>query len=280
LDREFGTIWAKWPIQDIKQQHIREVIDAVVARGSPGAANHALAALRKFFNWAVELGHLTSSPCAGIRPSRARNRHGEQVGKSRDRVLNKTELACVWRAAGVMGWPYGHIVQLLILTGQRRNEVAGMRWSELDLIEGLWSIPRHRNKADRQHEVPLVPTAVALIKTLPRVHDKYVFPARGKKDNSASGFSRWKNELDGISGLSDWRIHDLRRTAASGMAGLQVAPHVIEKVLGHTTGVLGGVAGIYNRFAYLDEMRVALTRWAQFIDEQKTSVIGPCQSDS
>ena len=98
-----------------------------------------------------------------------------------------------------------------------------MRWSELDLIQGLWSIPAHRNKADRPHEVPLVPAAVTLISCLPRVHDEFVFPARGK-DNPASGFSKWKDELDGIAGISDWRLHDLRRTAASGMAGLQSCP--------------------------------------------------------
>jgi hypothetical protein len=174
------------------------------------------------------------------------------------------ELVSIWRAANEMGWPYGRIVQLLILTGQRRNEVTGMRWSELDLAKGQWTIPAERTKPGRVHELPLVPAAVDLIQRLPKIHDQYVFPAKGK-DNSASGFSKWKHELDRIAGLSDWRIHDLRRTVASGMAQLKVAPHIIERVLNHTTGTLGGVAGIYNRFGYLDEMREALQRWSDHL---------------
>jgi integrase len=204
------------------------------------------------FNWAVEQGHLERSPCAGLgMPAQA---------ISRDRILSDGELARVWKAAGEMGYPFGPMIQLLILTAQRRGEVVGLRWSELDTNAMEWTLPNGRTKSARAHIVPLSGAAAELVTGLPRLHDVLVFPARGK-NNPASGFSKWKRELDERSGVVDWRIHDLRRTAASGMAQLAVPPHIIERVLNHTTGTLGGVAGIYNRYGYLVEMRSALERW-------------------
>lgn len=253
LNREFVSLWGKWPIHTVTRRDVSKALGAIVARGSPSAANHALSAIRKMFNWAIEQGHLAHSPCIGLAaPSKL---------KSRDRVLSDNELQRVWHAAEAMGWPYGSIIQLLILTGQRRKEVTGMRWSELNLVAAQWTIPAERTKAGRTHELPLSPAALALIQALPRAHDELVFPARGK-DNPASGFSKWKHELDELAGIAPWRVHDLRRTVASGMARLKVPPHVIERVLNHVTGTLGGVAGIYNRFAYLGEMRDALELWA------------------
>jgi integrase len=261
LKREFVSVWADWPIADVSRTDVLKVLNAIVARGSPSAANHALAAIRKMFNWAIEQGYIDRSPCLGINaPSRI---------NSRDRVLSDSELAKVWAAAEAMGYPYGRIVQLLILTGQRRGEVTGMRWSELDLRAAHWSIPAQRTKAGRSHQLPLNARAVQLLRALPRVHDERVFPARGK-DNSASGFSKWKRTLDELAEVDDWRVHDLRRTVASGMAQLKVAPHVIERVLNHTTGTLGGVAGIYNRFGYLPEMKDALGNWESHLNRIAT----------
>ena len=179
-------------------------------------------------------------------------------------MLTDPELVRVWAAAEMMGYPFGHIVQLLILTAQRRSEVTGMRWVELDLTKGVWTIPVERTKAGRTHELPLSQVSIKLLQALPKVHDNLVFPARGK-DNPASGFSKWKHQLDALAGMSDWRVHDLRRTAASSLAQLKVPPHVIEKILNHTTGTLGGVAGIYNRFGYLSEMKDALDQWANHL---------------
>ena len=233
-----------------------KVLNGIVKRGSPSAANHALAAVRKMFNWAIEHGHVDRSPCFGIKaPSKL---------KSRDRVLTVEELVRIWQAAEKMGYPYGRIIQLLILTAQRRNEVTGLRWVELDLAKTTWTIPAERTKPGRTHELPLNESAVDLIQSLPRVHEDLVFPARGK-DNPASGFSKWKRQLDELAGFGTWRIHDIRRTVASSMAQLKVPPHVIERVLNHTTGTLGGVAGIYNRFGYLSEMKDALDQWANHL---------------
>jgi len=256
LTREFVTAWEKWPVQDISRRDVTSVLMAIVERGAPSAANHALSAVRKMFNWAITEGHLTRSPCLGISaPSK---------GKSRDRVLSNIELTKIWSAAEQMAYPYGRIIQLLVLTGQRRNEVTGMRWEELDFTKGQWTIPAARTKAARTHELPLSHEALELVRSIPRVHDDLVFPARDR-DNPASGFSKWKRELDELAGVDGWRLHDIRRTVASGMAQLKVPPHIIERVLNHTTGTLGGVAGIYNRFGYLDEMRTALTTWAEQI---------------
>ena len=258
LKREFVSLWGTWPIATISRQDVTKVLNSIVKRGAPSAANHALSAVRKMFNWALEHGHVDRSPCLGIKaPSKL---------KSRDRVLTEEELVCIWQAAEEMGYPYGRIIQLLILTAQRRNEVAGMRWVELDLVKATWTIPAERTKPGRTHELPLSKRTLRLLEGLPKVHDDLVFPARGK-ENPASGFSKWKRQLDGIADVGLWRIHDIRRTVASGMAQLKVPPHVIERVLNHTTGTLGGVAGIYNRFGYLDEMRTALEFWAASLTE-------------
>jgi len=222
LRREFEGAWAKLTIRQITKQHLNEVLDGILNRGTPSAANHAFAAIRRFFNWAVERGYLDHSPCQG---SKAPSKVG-----SRDRVLSDVELAAVWRAAEKIGYPLGHLVLLLILTAQRRSEVAGMRWSELDLPNALWQLPPgtkdRKHKSSRPHTVPLGTRTTAILASLPRIHDELVFPARGK-DNPISGYSKWKRKLDHVSGVKNWTLHDLRRTAATGMAALGVAPHVL-----------------------------------------------------
>ena len=137
-----------------------------------------------------------------------------------------------------------------------------MRWEEIDFDKALWNIPSERTKNNRRHSVPLTPEAVSILKAIPRIDQSpYVFPARGKPDRAYSGYSKGKRELDAACGQSSWTLHDLRRTAATGMAGAGIAPHVIERVLNHTSGTFAGVAGVYNRFGYLDEMREALEVW-------------------
>jgi integrase len=228
------------------------VLDDTVEQGLPSAANHALSAIRKFFNWCVERGMLETSPCQGIKKPANNN--------ARERVLDIDELAAVWKGASLVGYPFGPIVQLLILTAQRRNEVAQMQWSQIDLNAATWSLPSELTKNKRPHVVPLAPQSLALLKSLPRFTSDYVFPARGEHPAFAH-FSRGKVRLDALAGVSEWTLHDLRRTTATHMAQLGVAPHVIERLLNHISGTFGGVAGVYNRFQYLDEMRAGLTAW-------------------
>lgn len=253
LRARFLKPWAAKDIRAISKHDVHKVIDAIVDEGKPSAANHAFAAVRKLFSWCVQRGIVATSPCTGI--------GAPSPTIERERVLSDDELAAVWKAAEAIGYPYSSIVHLLILTAQRRSEVAGLRWSEINTDTDLWSMPARRTKNGRPHQIPLPPMARAIIAGLPRHNESYAFPARGNDEETFSGFSKLKRRLDELSGVTDWTLHDLRRTTATSLAGLGVAPHVVEKLLNHTTGALGGVAGIYNRFQYLPDMRDALAKW-------------------
>lgn len=256
LRREFVAVWGRRRLADISRQDVTGVLDRIMREGKHTTANRSLAAVRKLFNWAVERGYLEQSPCANVRaPARS---------VKRDRVLSDAELGTVWKALGEMGYPYCQVVRLLILTGQRREEVAGMSWREIDIDHGLWSLGAERTKAARAHEVPLTAAALKILKTMPRLKGDLVFPPRSG-NATISGFGKWKAELDALICVHDWRLHDIRRTVATGMARLGVAPHVVERILNHTSGTFGGVAGVYNRFGYLPEMRAALEKWAEHV---------------
>ena len=257
LRKEFARPWHKLPIDQITKHTINAVIDEIVKRGAPSAANHAFADIRRFFNWCVERGYLDHAPCAGMKaPCKV---------ASRDRVLTDEELLRIWLAATKIGWPTAPFIQLLILTAQRRSEVARLRWCHLDLEQGLWTQPAEENKSGRIHDVPLPPLAIDILRSLPCLHDALVFPARCK-DTPISGHAQRKRRLDALSGIKDWRLHDLRRTAASGMAALGVAPHVIELTLNHQSGTLSEFARIYNRHRYLSERREALELWSRHVE--------------
>lgn len=257
LRSRFVPLWGTRDVTSIAKEDVTRVLDRILANGTPSAANHALAALRKLFNWCVERGLIEVSPCASIpRPSPI---------KSRDRVLSDQDLAAIWNAAATLGYPYQHIVHLLILTAQRRGEVVGLKWQEINFSELTWSMPGERTKNGIAHSIPLSSPVCELLKCIPRIHPSLLFPARGNDETTFSGFSKLKAELDVLSGVSDWTLHDLRRTAATGMARLGVAPHVVERLLNHVSGSFGGVAGIYNRFQYAAEVRAALDLWAQHV---------------
>lgn len=263
--------WGSRKVEDITRADVVELLDGIVDRGSPVAANRTFAAARKLFNWCVERSLIPVSPCTGVRlPT---------LEKSRDRVLSDYELRLVWRAAEEVGWPFGPLVQLLILTGQRRDEVARMRWSEVTENGTLWTIPGERTKNGLVHDVPLSEPAQRLLKTVPRMAGaEYVFTTTGK--TPVSGYSNAKERLDLVIlrfaqekgdtdgnaadqvGVQAWRIHDIRRTVASGMARLGQPIHVIEAVLNHQSGTISGVAAVYNRYNYSSEKRQALDAWS------------------
>ena len=253
LRADFERCWAKIPIDEITRATVRTRLEEILGKGRPSAANHAFAAIRGFFNWCVREGHLEVSPCFGL------NAPAKHV--TRDRVLSDEELAQVWNGAAQVGWPFGAIVHLLILTGQRRGEVAAMRWQDFDFKLGLWSLPAELTKSNRAHTVPLTSRTSTLLLSHPRMHETWVFPARGDIDRPFRGFNKARNRLDERVAVRRWTLHDLRRTTATGLARLKVPPHIVEKLLNHSSGTLGGVAGVYNRFGYLDEMREALEMW-------------------
>ncbi len=257
LRTRFIAAWANRDIRELGKSDVLKVLDAAVNAGTPSAANHALAAIRKLFSWATERGLVPGNPCSGI------SRPAPVV--TRERVLSMVELGALWSATETASAPFAQIVRLLVLTAQRRGEVVGMRWAELDWDARTWSIPPRRTKNNRLQVVPLSPLAISVISTVPRINDELVFPARGNAKTTTSGFSKMKRGLDESCQVFDWTLHDLRRSAATHMASHGVAPHVIERILNHVTGTFGGVAGIYNRFQYLPEMRIALELWADEI---------------
>jgi integrase len=182
--------------------------------------------------------------------------------RRRDRVLSAEELASVWQAAGAVGDEFGAIIRLLMLTGQRRDEVAAMAWSEIDLERALWTLPAVRTKNCREHEVPLSRHAVALLP--PRREGRALVFGQGK--GGFSGFSRAKARLDKAAGLAmPWVLHDIRRSLVTHMNELGIDPHVIEAVVNHVSGARGGIAGRYNFAAYREQKRVALQRWADWV---------------
>ena len=255
LRNDFLELWRQREVKSLNKSDVLRRLDTLVRDGTPSAANHAYAAVRKFFNWAVERGHIVANPCTGLTsPAKA---------TKRERVLTEAELIKVWQAASKIGYPCGTIVQLLILTAQRRGEVAGVRWSDLDLTAKTWTQPAELTKNGRAHTIPITAVAEKILLTLPKT-GLLVFPAR-RSDAAYGGFGQAKMRFDEMTGFSNWTFHDLRRTAATGMAGLRVSPHVVERVLNHASGSFAGVAGVYNRFQYLAEMREALETWENHV---------------
>jgi integrase len=181
---------------------------------------------------------------------------------ARDRVLNDDELARVIIAARQIGGPYGGIVELLALTGQRREEAARCVWDEIDLDNRLWTLPNLRTKNAKPHIVHLSDLAIAVLGRAKKL-GKFVFSAAGT--HPFQDFSNAKRELDAISGVTGWRLHDLRRTCVSGMAGLGVAPHVADKILNHQSGTISGVAAVYQRHQFMAERREAIEKWGAHI---------------
>jgi len=184
-------------------------------------------------------------------------------------VLDDNELAHVILAARKIGGPYGGIVELLALTGQRREEVARLQWAELDLAQRIWTLPKSRTKNARAHVVHLSEQSMA---ALTRVDQPgpYVFSLLGTKPFQE--FSRAKRLLDQLSGVTGWRLHDLRRTCVSGMARLGVAPHVADKILNHQAGTISGVAAVYQRHDFLAERRAALDQWGAHVGRVLTGM--------
>jgi len=274
LKREFVSLWRDRPISGIAKREILAALDKIAARASPRRANRYLALLKKLFNWCAERSYLEPSPAANIKPL------AKEV--SRDRVLSDDELLQVWRGCEAAGWPFGDLIRLLILTAQRLGEVSNMQWRDVDLDKGAWTVSAAIAKNGVANEVPLSAAALAILNGLPPLgRGGFVFPALNGSRNPVSGFSRAKARLDreiatalartGQPAMPAWRLHDLRRTAASRMAQLGISPHVIEKVLNHTSGSLAGVAGVYNRFGYGPEKRHALETWAGHLER----LIGP-----
>ena len=276
INNKLVSRWRGRPIRQITKPDVLKLLDREMDAGRQRMANQSHQLAGQLFRWALRRGYVDQDPTAGVdKPAKDR---------SRDRVLSDKELAEVWQAASQLGYPFGPFVQLLILTGQRRNEVAGLLWTEIDLDKQLWSLPGDRTKNGRPHDVPLSASAMAILEKMPRLADRIFPSAKKTSERTISGFSKTKRRIDALiledrkrrAAASDqssddvepmpaWVLHDLRRTTVTGMAELGVQPHVIEAVVNHVSGHKAGVAGVYNRATYAVEKREALERWSTHI---------------
>lgn len=240
-------------LSELTADDVIRVTDRLLKQQYPGAANHAFTAIRTMLRFCVRRRLILHSPIEGMGlPARTR---------SRSRVLHPEELKRVWHAAEEYGYPFGQIVRLLILTGQRRIEIGSLRADWIDHEAQIIAFPPEIAKNGRSHTLPFGSMAAAVLADLPH-SDGILFRARGKKTPFV-GWSKSKELLDKAMDppLSPWVLHDLRRTFSTMHASLGTPPHITERMLNHRTGTISGVAAIYNRFEYLDEMREAAESW-------------------
>jgi integrase len=281
--------WADRPIAEIDGHDIHAVIDEARRFGIPGVAprnagtsdargRKVADALGTLFKWAMRhrRGAMAANPCLGAwRPDAPAAR--ERVLNFRRDVRGADELRWFWATCDAIGGPFGAVAKLLLLTGCRRDEIARMTRDELSDDVATVRLPAGRTKNSRPHDVPLAPLAREILSNTRRIEGcAYVFSTDGK--TPVPGFSRFKKRLDAEmlaaavaergegATIAPWRLHDLRRAAATGMASIGIAPHIVEACLNHVSGAKGGVAGTYNREQYDPEKRAALERWAAHVE--------------
>jgi integrase len=264
--------WRGRDIKTITRRDVIELLDAIVDAGKPIAANRTLAAVRKLFNWALQRGIIEATPIALVEMPGAEHK--------RERTLSADEIRAIWAAASALGYPFGLFFRMALATGQRREEVAGMRWADIDQSERIWTLPSEITKAARAHVVPLSPLALEILAEAKETADQlftkpenakvpaYIFTTRGHRP--ISGYSKAKVRLDKavavvcqaeeLPPLEPWTIHDLRRTVGTGLGRLGVSRFIIARVLNHADRT---VTGIYDRHEYLEEKRHALDAWAR-----------------
>ena len=268
IRREFIPIWGARPISDITALDVSALIKCVRDEGKLYQAHNLLGHVRRIYNWAIgqHVYGIESSPCDRLKPK-------EIIGKKeeRTRILNDAELRAAWKAADRIGYPYGPLFKLLMMTGQRKSEVAEASWSEIDLAKKVWTVPAQRMKARAAHVVPLSDAAVAVLASLPRFDGgDYLFSVQfGKRPVAA--FSAAKSQFDAEmlkalredepkAKLSGFVIHDIRRTVRTGLSAIpNISDLVRELVIAHTKP---GLHKVYDQYAYLEENRFALDAWA------------------
>ncbi len=284
IHREFISRWGSKQLFEITRKDVVAVLDAAVDRGAPYQAHNLLGHIRALFNWAIGRGiyGIEHSPCDRLKPKAV-------IGKKlpRKRVLNDEEIRALWIAAGKLDFPFGQFYRLLLLTGQRKSEVAQASWPEFDLDKGIWTIPSARMKSDAPHIVPLAPKAIAILNELRKRHfprGNYVFTTTyGEKP--ISGFSKGKRKLDtgmlaelraaaAMRGTTDsielahFVVHDIRRSVRTHLSALPVADLVRELIIAHTKP---GLHKTYDQYQYLSEKRRGLELW----EERLSGILEP-----
>jgi integrase len=265
LRKDVIPAWGKRKAKDITRRDVIALLDAIVDRGSPIAANRALAVIRRMFGWAVSRDIIPASPCVAVKaPAKERRR---------DRVLNADEIAILWRALGnpelAMSPAIRLALKLQLVTAQRKGrEVIAAEWSEFDLKEGVWTIPAEKTKNGMPHRVPLSPLALAIldeIATITGRDGRWLFPSpRPGRSITDLAVNHAMRNNRGMLGVSDATPHDLRRTAASHMTSIGISRLVVSKILNHAET---GVTAVYDRHSYDAEKRVALEAWGERLEK-------------
>jgi integrase len=256
IRNELISQWGDRAIAGITRQDVVSLIDAIARRPAPYLAHVVLGHIRSLFNWAINRGTygLEASPCDRLKPAAL-------IGakQPRQRILSDTEIAALWQASEAIGYPFGPLYRLLLLTGARKSEVAGARWSEFDLNKRVWVVPPERFKSNATHMVPLSDQAMIVLLSVPHfTKGDYLFSTTlGARP--VGGFSKAKARLDSLMKAPPWVIHDIRRTVRTRLASLRVPDMVAEMVIGHGRK---GLQRVYDQHSYLDEMREALELWA------------------
>jgi len=251
-----GPLYLK-PLHGVPLDRInrRDIAARLLAVSKASGAPTAIAfrsALSSLFVWAMQMGLTENNPVVNsFKPPRP---------ESRDRVLTDAELTAIWRALG--DDDYARVVKLLVLTGCRRSEIAGMRWSEFDFYKGTWTLPKGRSKNGLAHTLPLTLLMLEIIDSIPRRDE---FDLLFGRKHGFTGWSIGKRALDKKLGLKPWTHHDVRRSVATGLANIGVQPHIVEQILNHQSGHKRGPAGIYNRSVYTNEVRGALALWSDHV---------------
>ena len=273
--RLYFAAWLKRPAAGITKAEAISVIDQVERERGTTSARRALAYARAAYGWALKRNMLADNPFAGLAAPGKEN--------TRERVLTREELGAIWQATGAMGGTAGAYLRCLLLTLQRREEVAGMRWEEVAADRTTWTVPAERAKNGKAHLVHLSePVRQALAKVHQHKGNLHVFAGRGK--GSVGGFSHMKDEVlrviagaepiqpgkrratkPKLEAAADWRLHDFRRTGVTALADMGIAPHVADRLLNHITGSIQGVAAVYQRAEFLAERKHAIEAWANFV---------------
>ena len=268
LDRHVVAVWGERDVHDITKRDVIDLLDGIADTGRAVTANRVRAYLGKFFNWCVERDILAASPALGVKAVTKET--------SRERVLSDDEIRWLWRACDGEGYPWGALGKVLLLTGQRLGEVAGMVEAE---VEGdLWRLSSARTKNGRAHDVPLSGAVRGVLEALERPAGRagLMFTTTGR--TPVSGFHKARGHLHAAMEriaaeargepveIPHWTFHDLRRTAATGMARLGIPVRVTEAVLNHVSGTAAGIVAVYQRHDYADEKRQALEAWGRHVE--------------
>lgn len=262
----------------VKRRDVLDLIEAKADAGHIAQSTQILAVVRKMFNWAVENDYLETSPAIGVK------RRGKAV--RRDRVLSPAEVRTIWNALpeASLSETTRNVIRLLFLTGQRSGEVCGMLRGEIDVEGRTWNLPGRRTKNGEPHVVPLSDAAFEIVEraldATGEDRDAALFTRIGEpvESNAIAKAVRLKLQIAD----EHWTPHDIRRTVATGMAEIGVAPHVVEAALNHISGFKAGVAGVYNRHRYDNEKRRALDMWAERVDAivtGRTGVVTPLRRE-